>query len=210
MIKEKSSVTPHIPGGMVTSEQLRQIAEIADTYGGQIKLTGSSITIMGLPLTASEQAIGKLDCPVISFTAKAVRAVALCTGKPACVRAQQDSGTLGLALDKQFFDQPLPGKLRIGISGCPNCCSEPMVKDIGLYGLPKGYTLAVGGNAGRLAKAGTIVAESVPAEQVASIIETILAWYNQHGREKERLGSTIERIGFTEFALKTIPEKYRK
>ena len=210
MTNPKLPITPHIPGGMTNPEQLRHIAAVAEKYGGRIKLVGSGITIMGLSVSDGKQALAELGSQPESFIAKSVRAVNFCPGKPDCPRAQQDSTALGLELDKQFFNRLLPGKLRIGVSGCPNCCSEPMVKDIGLYGLPGGYVLAVGGNSGRLAKAGTVVAESVPTEQVASLLEVILTWYGEQAREKERIGSTIERIGLEEFLVNTIPSAYRR
>lgn len=204
-----TSVTPHIPGGFTCPKQLRQIAAIAEKYNGTVKIVGNSITINGLSRLDAEQAVMELGCKQESFIGQSVRAVVLCPGKPVCPRAQQDSTALGLELDAQFFGRPVPGKLRIGVSGCPNCCAEPMVKDIGLYGLPNGYILAVGGNSGRMAKAGTLVAERVPGDMVPGLIERILAWYDQHGREKERLGATVERLGLEQFIDMVIPSQFR-
>ncbi|AIF54213.1 nitrite reductase [Pelosinus sp. UFO1] len=208
--KIKFPVTPHIPGGLTTSAQLRQIAEIADKYEGSLKIVGNTITIIGLNLSDGEKALAELNCQGESFIAKAVRSVAFCPGKPDCPRALQDSSSLGLALDKEFFGQELPGKLRIGVSGCPNCCIEPLVKDIGMYGTAKGYTLAVGGNSGFSAQIATVVAEKVPAEEISSIIQSILTFYRQHGKTKERLGQLITRIGWEQFINETIPSQYKK
>jgi NAD(P)H-nitrite reductase large subunit len=208
--KIKFPVTPHIPGGLTTAAQLRQIADIADKYNGSLKIVGNTITIIGLNLADGEKAIAELGCQGESFIAKQVRAVAFCPGKPDCPRALQDSTSLGLALDKEFFGQELPGKLRIGVSGCPNCCIEPFVKDIGMYGTAKGYTLVVGGNSGFSAQIATPVAEKVPADEIASIVNSILAYFRQHGKSKERLGQVIERLGWVHFSQETLPEKYRK
>lgn len=204
----KFPVTPHIPGGLTTPQQLRQIADIADQYGGSLKIVGNAITLIGLTLADGEKAITELGCKGESFIAKAVRSVSFCPGKPACPRALQDSTPLGLALDEEFFGQELPGKLRIAVSGCPNCCVEPLVKDIGMYGTAKGYTLAVGGSSGLQAQIAKIVAQKVPSEEIAPIIRSILAYYRQQGKTKERLGQTIERHGWDEFIRKSIPEKY--
>lgn len=204
----KFPVTPHIPGGLTTSEQLRQIADIADQYGGSLKIVGSAITIIGITLADGEKAIAELGCKGESFIAKAVRSVSFCPGKPDCPRALQDSSPLGLALDEEFFGQELPGKLRIAVSGCPNCCVEPLVKDIGMYGTAKGYTLAVGGSSGLKAQIAKVVAEKVPAEEIPIIIRSILAYYRNHGKTKERLGQTIDRLGWDDFLHQTIPGKY--
>lgn len=206
----KFPVTPHIPGGLTTPQQLRQIADMADQYGGSLKIVGNTITIIGLSLADGEKAIAELGCQKESFIAKAVRSVSFCPGKPHCPRALQDSSALGLALDKEFFGQELPGKLRIAVSGCPNCCVEPLVKDIGMYGTAKGYTLAVGGSSGFHAQVASIAGEKVPAEEIPVIISTMLDYYRTHGKSKERLGEVIDRLGLDNFVEQTIPEPYRK
>ena len=205
----KFPVTPHIPGGLTTPDQLREIADIADQYGGSLKIVGNAITIIGLTLADGEKAIGELGCKGESFIAKAVRSVSFCPGKPNCPRALQDSTPLGLELDEEFFGQELPGKLRIAVSGCPNCCVEPLVKDIGMYGTSAGYTLAVGGSSGLKAQIARIVGEGIPSEEIAPIIRFILAYYRNQGKTKERLGQTIDRLGWGEFISQTIPEQYR-
>lgn len=205
----KIPVTPHIPGGLTSPEQLRQIAEIAERYGGTLKIIGSGIVIMGLSLTDGEKALAELGVKPESFIAKSVRAVHICPGKPHCPMAQQDSTELGLALDSEFFGQEVPGKIRIGVSGCPNCCAEVFVKDIGLYGTAKGYVLAVGGNAGRQAAVAKVVAQNIPADGVAPMIRSILAFFRKHGQAKERLGKTIDRIGWDHFIAETIPAEFR-
>jgi NAD(P)H-nitrite reductase large subunit len=208
--KIKFPITPHIPGGITCAAQLRQIADIADQYNGSLKIVGNTITIIGLSLADGEKALAELGCRGESFIAKAVRAVAFCPGKPDCPRGLQDSSTLGLTLDRKFFGQELPGKLRIGVSGCPNCCIEPLVKDIGMYGTAKGYTLAVGGNSGFSAQIATLVAEQVPADEILPIIQSILTYYRQYGKAKERLGQLITRLGWEHFINETIPKKYKK
>ncbi|MBC8015498.1 MAG: nitrite reductase [Sporomusaceae bacterium] len=204
----KFPVTPHIPGGLTTSQQLRQIADTADQYGATLKIVGSSITMIGITLADGEKALTELGCKGESFIAKAVRSVSFCPGKPNCPRALQDSSPLGLELDEEFFGQELPGKLRIAVSGCPNCCVEPLVKDIGMYGTAKGYTLAVGGSSGLQAQVATIIAEKVPSEEIAPIIRSILAYYRKQGKTKERLGQTLDRLSWDDFIKQTIPEKY--
>lgn len=205
----KFPVTPHIPGGLTTPEQLRQLADIAETYHGQLKITGNSITIMGLSLADGEKAIKEMNCQPESFIAQAVRGTTFCAGKPDCPMAQQDSTQLGLALDKEFFGQELPGKLRIGVSGCPNCCAEVAVKDIGMYGTAQGYIVLVGGSSGRQARVARQVAKGVPAEAIAPLIRAILAYHREHGQKKERLGAMLERTGWEAFVATVIPEAYR-
>lgn len=205
----KFPVTPHIPGGMTTPEELRRIADIAEKYGGTLKIVGGSITMLGLNLADGEKALAELGAKPESFIAKSVRAVGICPGRPHCPMAQQDGTSLGLALDEEFFGQDTPGKLRMAISSCPNCCAEVFVRDIGLFGIKQGFTLVLGGNAGRQAQVGRVAAVGVPAASIQPLIRDILQYYRRHGREKERLGDTLARTGWDEFISAVIPAEYR-
>lgn len=188
-------LAPHLPGGLVTPEQLHQLADIAEKYHGTLKIAGNTVVILGLTPENHSLALAELGFDQQSLSAKAVRGVAVCAGKPHCRRALQDSTALGLALEKQFYGTELPGKLRIGVSACPNACSEIFVKDIGLYGTAAGYTITVGGRSDRNAQAGHIIAEKVPPEAVLSLIGKIITYYQQNGNARERLGQTISRCG---------------
>lgn len=44
------AIAPHVPGGLISSEQLRKLADVADKYNAKtIKITAAqSITLVGL------------------------------------------------------------------------------------------------------------------------------------------------------------------
>ena len=55
---------------------------------------------------------------------------------------------IGMQLDKIYHGMDLPGKMKMAVSGCSLSCAESWVRDIGLMGKPKGWTLVIGGNVG--------------------------------------------------------------
>ncbi len=193
-------LAPHLPGGLVTPLMLHQLADIAEKYKGTIKIAGNTLVILGLSPENRTLALAELGLTDQVLSAKSVRSVAICTGKPHCPRALQDSTSLGLALEGEFYGTELPGKLRIAVSGCPNGCSEVFVKDIGLFGTSAGYTLVVGGRSDRTAQPGRIIAEKIPPEAVLPFVMKIITYYQTHGNLGERLGQTINRRGFEDFA----------
>lgn len=88
-----------------------------------------------------------------------------------------------------------PSVIKVGLSGCKRCCGESYVRDIGLIGGPKGWTLAFGGNSGRNVRCADELAVDVSPDRVLDIIRKLLDYYTLHGRDKERTARFTERIG---------------
>jgi NAD(P)H-nitrite reductase large subunit len=198
---ETFGIHPHIPGGFVDPTLLRKIADVAEKYGAKyLKLTGAQrIMIIGLREEDLDAAWAEFD-----DTAKAigltVRSIQMCPGTRACKRAKQDSPGLGFALDREFYGTPAPAKFKIGVSGCPNGCAEPFMKDLGFYGTDDGFTAVVGGKGGGTPMVGRELVTGLSAEQAAALAQKVVAFYREHGQAPERLGGTIERVGFDAFS----------
>jgi NAD(P)H-nitrite reductase large subunit len=124
----------------------------------------------------------------------------MCPGTRACKRAKQDSPGLGFALDREFYGTPAPAKFKIGVSGCSNGCAEPFLKDLGFYGTDDGFTAVVGGKGGGTARMGQELVTGLTADQAVALAGRVIAFYREHGQAPERLGGTIERVGFDTFA----------
>jgi len=197
---ETFSISPHIPGGFADPALLRQIADVAEKYGAKyVKLTGAQrIAIIGI----HEE---DLDAAWAEFTdsSKAIgltiRSIQMCPGTRACKRAKQDSPGLGFALDKEFYGKPAPAKFKMGVSGCSNCCSDSWLKDLGFFGTDDGFKAVVGGKGGGTAKPGRELAEGLTEEQAVALARKVIAFYRENGQAPERLGGTIERVGFDKF-----------
>ena len=57
----KFPVTPHIPGGLTTPEQLRAIAGAAEAHQADLKIVGNSITLLGVKIADGEKVIAALQ-----------------------------------------------------------------------------------------------------------------------------------------------------
>lgn len=128
-----------------------------------------------------------------------IRSIQICPGTRACKKAKQDSPGLGFALDKGFYGKPAPAKFKIGVSGCSNGCSDPFMKDLGFFGTDNGFTAVVGGKGGGTPKLGSVFVENLSADQAIVLTRRIIAFYRENGVKPERLGATIERVGFDTF-----------
>lgn len=197
--KATFAVVPHIPGGIVLDfDYLHKIANVAEKYGAQaIKVTTSQrIAIVGLKEEDIDKVWNELGMQKGAASGLCVRSVKICPATQFCKFAQQDAVSLGLALDELYHGMKLPSKFKIGVCGCMNSCTEPAVKDLGVMGTPKGYTIIIGGNAGIKPRIGDVLVQNVTPNEVLPIVKKVIAYYETNARKYERFGKMIDRIGF--------------
>lgn len=128
-------------------------------------------------------------------TAPCIRFVQACLGTEMCRYGNQDSITLARSLEALFRDQTFPAKVKIGISGCQRCCGESQTRDIGIMGTNRGWTVFFGGNAGRRARIGDLVASDLTAAEAMDCAERLLEYYRRNAQANERTARFMDRIG---------------
>jgi NAD(P)H-nitrite reductase large subunit len=195
--RQTYAIAPHIPCGLITPELLRKIADVAERYGCQaLKLTSAErIALIGLREQDIDAVWSELGLPVGGLTGDCVRSVRVCAGIEYCKRAQQDSIALGKALDAKYHAQPMPGKLKIAVAGCPNQCTETATKDIGVVGTRQGWDLWVGGCGGSNPRLAVRVARNCTSATIERLVEGVVGFYKTRARSRERLNRTLAREG---------------
>ena len=195
--RETYAVAPHLPCGMVTPETLRKVADVAEKYKAQaIKVTSAArIALIGIKEEDVDAIWADLGMNVGNVVGICVRSVKACPGTTYCKRGQQDSLAVGLELDQKYHGMEMPGKMKIGVSGCPNQCAETSFKDIGLVGIPKGWRVYVGGNGGANPRIGETLAQRIDTEHVLALVEKIIDYYRANAKPRERMGKMVERLG---------------
>jgi len=196
------AICPHLPCGLVTPEILRKIADVAERYGGRLKCTSAQrIAIVGLKpedLTAAWADLGGENPGHMSGSR--VRSVKACPGTDFCKRGRQPALTMGMELDRLYHGKAMPGKLKIGVSGCGNQCSETCIKDIGLVGGNRGWTILVGGAGGTYARlAKQLVEQEVDDETALKLVAQVIEYFEKTAQPGERLGDIIARMGMGAF-----------
>lgn len=199
--KETYAVAPHIPCGVVSPATLRKIADVAEKYNAAaLKLTGAArIAIVGLREEQIDDVWRDLDMTAGAGTGLCVRSIKACPGTTFCKRGMLDSLSMGMKLDAKYHGLELPGKLKMGVSGCPNQCAETCIKDIGLVGMKSGWRLFAGGNGGARPRLSQELTRDLSDDEAMAMIDKILGIYREKGTQKQRLGSFIESTGFEEF-----------
>lgn len=199
--KETYAIVPHLPLGLITPEQLRNIAAVAEKYNpAALKVTSAArIAIVGLKEEDIDNVWKDLDMQPGAAVGLCVRSIKCCPGNTLCRLGQQNSLELGTELDKRYHGYELPGKFKMGVSGCPNQCGESSIKDLGFVGKAKGWTILVGGNAASRPRLAEKLTENVSTEEALKISDNIMNYFNENGKKGERLGRFMDRIGFETF-----------
>jgi ferredoxin-nitrite reductase len=181
-----------VPVGRMTSEQMLQVADVAENYGsGHLRLTvGQNLVVPNVP----DSKIGELtDEPVLQKLrydpSEVMRGLVSCTGMDFCHFALID--TKGWALKTAQVLETKLGKtqpLRMHWSGCPAGCGNHSVADIGLLGkniklngeVVEAVDVFAGGAAGCEANFPIKLLEDVPCEDLPDAVAGLV----KHGAFK--------------------------
>lgn len=130
-----------MPCGNVTSKQLLGISELAKKYGtGDIHITtrqGLQIPNINIhDLDAITKELEDNGTPPGSCGPR-VRNIISCPGNSECNYGIIDTYGVGGTLDKEFFGENMPVKIKFSVTGCPNACAKPQENDLGLMGILK-------------------------------------------------------------------------
>lgn len=195
--RQSYGIAPHLPCGVVTPATLRKIADVAEKYNvPMVKVTSAQrIALLGIKEEDVDAIWGELGMDPGSVVGICVRSVKVCPGTTFCKRGQLDSLEVGRQLDEKYHGMEMPGKMKMGVSGCPNQCGETSFKDIGLVGTPKGWRVYVGGNGGTNPRIGEILAQRIETDQAVALVGKIIDYYRANAKPKERMGKMIERLG---------------
>lgn len=199
--KKTYAIVPRIPAGVIKREHLKALAEVVEKYDIPIvKITsGHRIALVGM----SEEQILPIYEDLGMSEGKAMELclhyVQACPGTEVCKFGIQDSLGFGMRLEELFAGIEMPAKFKVGVSGCPFLCAESLVRDLGLYGKKKGWTLVFGGNSGRRVREAEFLAEDLSEEEATALARKCIDFYAANAKTKERTGAFIDRIGVEEF-----------
>ncbi len=195
--KETYAIVPRSPVGLVKPEELENIVNVVRKYDIPIiKITsGQRFALVGIKKTDVDNIWKDLGMDVGKATELCLHYVQACPGTAVCKYGVQDSLGLGMEIEESFSGTDLPAKVKVGVSGCPFCCSESFVRDIGVFGKKNGWTFIVGGSSARRPRIGDLIAENLSKEEIIDLTKKTLEYYGDNGKKRERMARFVDRIG---------------
>ncbi|HHT9134534.1 MAG TPA: 4Fe-4S dicluster domain-containing protein [Candidatus Avalokitesvara rifleensis] len=118
-----------------------------------------------------------------------------CTGCTLCAKACLEGAIVSDKEGKPVFDP----KKCIYCGDCIRACPTNAWK-----ANRRGWIVRVGGKHGRHPMLAKEVLEFLPDERVQDFAEKTLAWYKKNGKRRERIGTTIERVGLNKFRKEVV------
>lgn len=210
--------------GIYSQKQMEKLSEISINYGrGFIHTTvrqGIEVPFIKF------QDIGRVELELKRAEIQAgtsgarLRATTVCPGNNWCKSGLVNTFALAARIEKELgivCGLDLPHKFKIAISGCPNTCTRPQASEIGIHGQAYqeggetkfGYTVYLGGCAGRTPRAGLKPQKVFTEEEVLSLVEGTVKFYKEHAKPRQRLALLIEEKGKDDF-LKAIGIEQQK
>jgi len=195
--KKTYAIVPRTPVGLVSPEILEALARVGRKFEVPImKITsGQRIALVGLEEHQVEEVWNELKMDIGPAVGLCVHYVQACPGTEVCKFGLQDSLGFGLELEKMFVGMELPAKLKVGVSGCTMCCAESYVRDIGLIGKKKGWTMVIGGNASGRPRIGDILAEDLSHSDALELVNRFLIYYRDNSTKRNRSSMLLKKIG---------------
>jgi len=195
--KKTYAIVPRTPAGLVSSEILAAISSVVRKYNIPItKITsGQRLALIGLRREEVDKVWQDLKMEIGPAVELCVHYVQACPGTEVCKFGVRDSLGLGLKLEKLYVGMDLPAKVKIGVSGCPFCCAESYVRDIGLIGKKNGWIVTFGGNSGGRPRIGDVLAENVSDEEAVALVQRCLEYYRDNVDKKLRTARFVEKTG---------------
>ncbi len=206
-----------IPFGGLTANQLRRIAELADTYATGVGhvTTRQDIQLHFIPLPHIGAVLRKLAAVGITTReacGNTVRNVTACHLAGVCQGEVFDvtphANAVAQHLLRNPLNQSLPRKFKIALSGCNHDCAMTPIHDVGLLarqaedGTP-GFRMVAGGGLGSAPRIAHLLREFVPVDDLIPSIEAVIKVFdnlgNRKNRSKARMKFVIEKLGFDEF-----------
>lgn len=195
--KETYAIVPRTPAGLVSPEILEAISSVVRKYNIPItKITsGQRLALVGIKREDVDHIWQDLKMDAGAAVELCVHYVQACPGTAVCKFGVRDSLGMGLQLEKLFIGMDLPAKVKIGVSGCPFCCAESYVRDIGLIGKKNGWIVTFGGNSGGKPRVGDVIAENVSDVEVVALVQRCLKYYRDNVEKKLRTARFVDKIG---------------
>src|SRR5271166_3157129 len=176
--------------GLMSGRQMRELAALTSSFGGDIRLTRrQNFIITGIPTGQLDDVIARVGAIGFPLDANGLYASSIgCIGDPHCNYAVTPTKTkLATIIERLVndFGDKVAG-LKLNLDGCPHACAQHWTGDIGLQGTtsrgPNGeplesFDIILRGGLGKDAAIGKPILRRIPSPNVEDYVSRLFAGY---------------------------------
>jgi ferredoxin-nitrite reductase len=200
--------------GLSSGDQLIAVAELAESFGGDIRLTRQqNLIVTGVPNERVDETLAALDELGLPLTENEIWANSIaCTGEPHCnfsVGQTKDRlRDLVDHLETTFGHEVSP--LRLHLDGCPHACAQHWVGDLGFQATTgkdadgnriSAYDIFVRGSLGPSPEIGRSLFRRVASDRLEPAVEGIVRGWVEQRDENESFTDFQRRLTDEELGL---------
>ena len=173
--------------GLVSGDQLIAVADLAESFGGDVRVTRQqNLIVTGVPEARVGEAVEALAAIGFPLDANPIRASSIaCTGEPHCNFSVTETKTRLDALVRHLearHGEAVAG-LKLHLDGCPHACAQHWVGDLGFQGTTvrdeqghrrQAYDVFLRGGLGPGAAIARPIFRRVPTEELDEVVERLV------------------------------------
>ena len=206
--------------GDATAEQMRVVADLAETYGhDDIRVSHEQNLVLPHVPRAHLAAVyvALRDVGLASANVGLVSDIIACPGMDYCALATARSIPVAQEISERFADLGLEheiGPLKIKISGCINACGHHHIGHIGILGLDRAgvenYQITLGGDGTETAVVGERAGPGFAYDEIVPAVERLVrAYLKLREAPEETFLDAYRRLGPAPFKAALYPEEER-
>jgi sulfite reductase beta subunit-like hemoprotein len=176
-----------VPLGLSSGDQLIAVADLVDSFGGDVRLTRQqNIVVTGVPNERVDAVVARLAELGLPLETNEIWARSIaCTGEPHCNFSVGETKTRLQALVEHLEEAfgPRVSELRLHLDGCPHACAQHWVGDLGFQATTgkdaegnriSAYDIFVRGSLGPVPEIGGSLFRRVPSGRLEPAVEGLV------------------------------------
>lgn len=167
--------------------------------------SGSQIAVSGLAAEQLAEFVNDLIPLLKPQPDNGLASILNCNDCGDCKNGCISTGELVRKLGSLELPQPMPGRIKVAVAGCPRCCTMPRLRDIGFIpasAKAETWNIFFGGNGGRTPRIADQIGAHLTLEESLDLVQRALTLYQREAGDKMRTSGYLRTMVLEEFLKK--------